>query len=449
MKDKIVMPLWTCCLFIVVMNTTMFNVSLPVIIRDLKITSDLGSWVISSYSIGYALSTVIYSRLSDRFPIRRLVTAGLLILGCSSLLGLFAHNFALLLTTRILQSAGAGVMAGLGLVIASRYIPIERRGAALALISSGSAMAFGLGPIVGGLISEYWGWNGLFAITILVLLALPVLLYFLPREPVNRENPFDLTGAMLTIINATTLLVAITQRSWIWLTVGVVSLGAHMLYIRKASLPFVNPHVFRTPGFTRLILIGFCVLVVNLGNLFLMPLVLADLYHRSALSIGLLIAPGALISAFCTRYVGRWIDRYGNMRFMLIGQSLLAAVLLLFMLGLDQSALIITGGYVFFSPALSASMASLNNEASRILPKHQIGSGMGLLQLIQFFGGSVSVAVCGMLLHGIPGVPVEQAYHVVYGCLLFICAVSLALTIWHIRAASQARREVHSASSAR
>nr|WP_154887858.1 MFS transporter [Paenibacillus xylanexedens] len=449
MKEKIVMPLWTCCLFIVVMNTTMFNVSLPVIIRDLQITSDLGSWVISSYSIGYALSTVIYSRLSDRIPVRKLVTVGLLILGCSSVLGLFAHNFALLLTTRILQSAGAGVMAGLGLVIASRYIPVERRGAALALISSGSAMAFGLGPIVGGLISEYMGWNGLFAITVLVLLALPVLLYFLPRETVNKEQPFDLTGALLTIVNATTLLVAITQRSWIWLVIGIVSLATHILYIRKARLPFVNPQVFRTPGFTRLIIIGFCVLVVNLGNLFLMPLVLADLYHRSALAIGLLIAPGAIISAFCTRYVGRWIDRYGNMRFMLIGQCMLAAVLVLFMLGLDQSALIITGGYVFFSPALSASMASLNNEASRVLPRNQIGSGMGLLQLIQFFGGSVSVAVCGLLLHAIPGVTVQEAYHVVYGCLLVVCLISLGLTLWHSKATSVSNRDLTSVPSGR
>lgn len=449
MKEKIVMPLWTCCLFIVVMNTTMFNVSLPVIIRDLQITSDLGSWVISSYSIGYALSTVIYSRLSDRIPVRKLVTIGLLILGCSSVLGLFAHNFALLLTTRILQSAGAGVMAGLGLVIASRYIPVERRGAALALISSGSAMAFGLGPIVGGLISEYMGWNGLFAITVLVLLALPVLLYFLPRETVNKEQPFDLTGALLTIVNATTLLVAITQRSWIWLVIGIVSLATHILYIRKARLPFVNPQVFRTPGFTRLIIIGFCVLVVNLGNLFLMPLVLADLYHRSALAIGLLIAPGAIISAFCTRYVGRWIDRYGNMRFMLIGQCMLAAVLVLFMLGLDQSALIITGGYVFFSPALSASMASLNNEASRVLPRNQIGSGMGLLQLIQFFGGSVSVAVCGLLLHAIPGVTLQEAYHVVYGCLLVVCLISLGLTLWHSKATSVSNRDLTSVPSGR
>ena len=339
-----------------------------------------------------------------------------------------------LLLTRILQSAGAGVMAGLGLVIASRYIPVERRGAAIALISSGSAMAFGLGPIVGGLISEYWGWNGLFAITVLVLLALPVLLYFLPRESVKTDQPFNVIGAILTVINATTLR-RDHQQSWFWFAIGVISLVAHLLYIRgKASLPFVNPPVFRTPGYTRLILIGFCVLVVNLGNLFLMPLVLADLYGRSSLAIGLLIAPGAIVAAFCTRFVGRWIDRYGNMRFMIIGHTLLAAVLALFMLGLDQSALIITSGYLFFSPALSASMASLNNEASRVLPKAQIGSGMGMLQLIQFFGGSVSVAVCGLLLHSIPGVSVEEAYHVVYACLLFVCVVSLGLTVWHSRA---------------
>ena len=120
MNDKVVMPLWTCCLFIVVMNTTMFNVSLPTIIQDLSISADLGSWIISSYSIGYALSTVIYSRLSDLVPIRRLLTVGLITLGLSSVFGLFAHSFQALLITRIMQSAGAGAMAGLGLVLASR-----------------------------------------------------------------------------------------------------------------------------------------------------------------------------------------------------------------------------------------------------------------------------------------------------------------------------------------
>nr|WP_260865782.1 MFS transporter [Paenibacillus xylanexedens] len=196
----------------------------------------------------------------------------------------------------------------------------------------------------------------------------------------------------------------------------------------------LNPQVFKVPGYTRLVMIGFCVLIVNLGNLFLMPLVLADLFARSSLAIGLLIAPGAIVAAFMARYIGRWIDQYGNMRFLIIGHVLLAAVLTLFMLGLHQSAFVITAGYLFFSPAISASMSSLNNEASRILPKSQIGSGMGVLQLVQFFGGSVSVAACGLLLHRIPHVTVEQAYHYVYGCLLIVAIVSLVLVICHHRA---------------
>lgn len=265
MNDKIVMPLWTICLFIVVMNTTMFNVSLPTIIQDLQISADLGSWVISSYSIGYALSTVIYSRLSDLVPIRKLLTIGLITLGTASVFGLFAHDFNMLLITRILQSAGAGSMAGLGLVLASRYVPIERRGAAIAMISAGSAMAFGLGPIVGGVISQYFGWNGLFGITCLVLIVLPVLLRLLPKEQPQPAS-FDILGAALTVVNAASLLVAVTTQSLVWLAVGVVSIIVHALHLKKAKESFINPQLLTMPGYLKPVAVGFCILVLNLGT---------------------------------------------------------------------------------------------------------------------------------------------------------------------------------------
>ncbi|OBZ08418.1 MFS transporter [Bacillus sp. FJAT-27264] len=430
MNDKVVMPLWTFCLFIVVMNTTMFNVSIPTIIQDLQITADLGSWVISSYSIGYALSTVIYSRLSDLVPIRRLLTVGLITLGLASVFGLFAHHFTALLITRILQSAGSGSMAGLGLVLASRYVPAERRGAAIAMISAGSAMAFGLGPIVGGLISQYWGWNGLFGVTCLVLLVLPVLLRLLPKE-MPRQAGFDVPGAALTIINAASLLIAVTGQSLIWLGISLVSFVVHALHLKRAKSPFINPQLIRMPGYGKLVAIGFCILVLNLGNLFLMPLALANLFHQSALSIGLFIAPGAVFSAFCTRFVGRWIDRYGNIRFLLIGHAIMAVTLGVFALELSASPAVILLGYLCFSPAFSATMASLNNETSRILPPQWIGSGMGLLQLIQFFGGSVSVAVCGLLLHAQKDIVPAVAYKHVYGVLLVVCLCSLGVLMWY------------------
>lgn len=430
MNDKVVMPVWTIGLFIVVMNTTMFNVSLPSIIHDLHISADLGSWVISSYSIGYALSTVIYSRLTDTVPLRRLLTVGLLTLGLSSVIGIVAHDFKMLLLARILQSAGAGVMAGLGLVMASRYIPIERRGSAIAMISAGSAMAFGLGPIVGGLISEYWGWNGLFTVTLLVLFILPILLHLLPKEQ-PQPLRFDLTGAVLTVLNAATLLLAVTQLSYIWLAVSALTFLLHGWHLRRGKETFINPNLLSNASFRKLSVVGFCILVLNLGNLFLMPLVLANLFHRSPMEIGLTIAPGAVLSAILTRFVGRWIDRYGNLRFLFIGHAVMACVMLLFFTGVGASWLVTLVGYIFFSPSFSATIASLNNETSRILPKSQIGSGMGLMQLIQFCGGSISVAVCGILLEIQKQTSLLQAYEHVYGILLLIGLASAAMLLWY------------------
>ncbi|KQX46686.1 MULTISPECIES: MFS transporter [unclassified Paenibacillus] len=430
MNDKIVMPVWTIGLFIVVMNTTMFNVSIPSIIQDLGITADLGSWVISSYSIGYALSTVIYSRLSDVVPIRKLLTVGLLVLGSSSVFGLFAREFHALLMARILQSAGAGVMAGLGLVLASRYIPIERRGSAIAMISAGSAMAFGLGPIVGGLISEYLGWNGLFAITCLVLIILPILVRLLPKENTPTFR-FDILGSLLTIVNATSLLLAVTQVSGTWLAVSCISLLIHAWHLKHGKETFINPVLLTNPAYRKLVMIGFCILVLNLGNLFLMPLVLAKVFDQSAMMIGLTIAPGAILSAFLTRFVGRWIDRYGNLRFMFIGHCILSFVMIAFYLTLGASPIVLLFGYVCFSPAFSATIASLNNETSRILPKSLIGSGMGLMQLIQFFGGSISVAICGILLEIQKNTSLPYSFKHVYGLLFLVGLSSLGMLVWY------------------
>ncbi|MDR6552052.1 MFS transporter [Paenibacillus qinlingensis] len=440
MNDKIVMPVWTVGLFIVVMNTTMFNVSIPSIIQDLHITADLGAWVISSYSIGYALSTVLYSRLSDVLPIRKLLTVGLIILGLSSVFGLFAREFHTLLAARILQSAGSGVMAGLGLVLASRYIPLERRGSAIAMISAGSAMAFGLGPIVGGFISEYWGWNGLFAITCLVLVILPILLRLLPKEqPVAFR--FDICGALLTVVNAASLLLAVTQISGVWLAISALSFGVHVWHLRRASDTFINPLLLANPAYRKLVVIGFCILVLNLGNLFLMPLILAKVFNQSAMTIGLTIAPGAILSAFLTRFVGRWIDRFGNMRFLLIGHGLLTLVMIAFSLLIGASPLVILIGYLCFSPAFSATVSSLNNETSRILPKPLIGSGMGLLQLIQFFGGAMSVAICGILLEIQENTPLLQSYKHVYGLLIVVGVCSVGMLLWY-KFSGKTEREV-------
>ncbi len=432
MNERIVMPIWMFGVFIVLMNTTMFNVSIPNIIKNLHITAELGSWIISSYSIGYALSTMIYSRLSDSIPLRKLLMVGLTILGLSSIFGIFARDFTTLLTVRILQSAGAGAMSGLGIVMANRYIPSNRRGRAIMMISTGGAMAFGFGPIIGGVISEYFGYNGLFASTCLILLVLPVLLRLLPKEE-PKPLQFDVAGAVLTIVNASTLLIAVMQRSLFWFIGSLLSFAVHAWYLRSVKKEtFINPKLFTNKDYLKLTAVGFCILMLNIGNLFLMPLALADLAGASAITIGLTIAPGAIFATLLSRFVGRGIDRYGNISFLLIGHSVLAIVLAVFSFALDASPLVvILCGYLCFSPSFSATLSSLNNETSHILPRQLIGSGMGFIQLIQFLGASFSVAICGIILTIQKNISLGLAYKSVYRILLVICLLSLAISVWY------------------
>ncbi|MBE0343116.1 MFS transporter, partial [Paenibacillus sp. 28ISP30-2] len=137
MKDKIVMPLWAIGIFFTVMNSTMFNVSLPNIIKNLDIASNVGAWIISGYSMVFSLSIVIFSRLSDWIPIRKLLMCGIFLIFASCIVGFFSNQFAFVLLARMLQAAGAGPLQALGLILTSRYVPGERRGNAIALIASG------------------------------------------------------------------------------------------------------------------------------------------------------------------------------------------------------------------------------------------------------------------------------------------------------------------------
>ncbi|MBM0066582.1 MFS transporter [Alkalicoccobacillus gibsonii] len=429
MNDRIIVPLWAFGLFIVIMNTTMFNVSIPGIIGQLDVTAELGSWIISSYSIGYALTTVIYSRLSDSVSIRLLIAVGVTVLTTGSVSGIFATDFNTLLLARILQSAGAGAIAGLGMIIVSRYIPYERRGSALALISAASAMAFGMGPIVGGVVYQTFGWSGLFAITCLVILIFPVIIPLLPKEE-PKAFQFDVIGGLLTVINTITLLLAVTQRSIWMLVVCIATIVIHGFYVKRDKPTFIRKELLKQPPYLKLLAVGFCVMSLNLGNLFLMPLVLANEFGTSAMNIGFMIAPGAIVTAIISRYVGRGIDKLGNRKFLLWGHVLLAAVAAVFALFTSVSPLVILIGYLFFSPAFSATLSALNNEVSRILPDEFIGSGMGMMQLAQFMGGSLSVAICGILISFHVNVSIIHEYGFVYVCLFALILCSMVIYLW-------------------
>jgi DHA2 family metal-tetracycline-proton antiporter-like MFS transporter len=382
---------------LVVMNTTMFNVALPTILKEFTLTASEGAWIVSGYSIVLAICTITYTRLSDYLPIRGLLITGIGIFGLSSILGFFATNFAWLLVARLCQAAGAAAIPGLSMVFASRYIPKRTRGQSMSMIASAASFGFGLGPVVGGWMTNAFDWNYLFIVTLFVLMVIPILFRQLPTEDI-RKGQFDILGGILTGVTITSFLLFISTRDWYFIASFIILAYILWLRISRVDIPFIQPKLIQNSGYRKILYISFLGFCTHFAILLLMPIMLEQIYGKSPSSVGMIIFPGAMFSAVAAIYVGRLIDRYGNIRVMVYAALLLGISTLIFGFLSPINEYMIMVGYMFTSFGFSSLSSSSTNEVTQILPKEQAGAGIGLKQLTQFVGSATGAVLGGILL---------------------------------------------------
>ncbi|MGJ9459570.1 MFS transporter [Oceanobacillus sp. CF4.6] len=431
-ENKIILIL-SFTILLVVMNTTMFNVALPSIIIDFSLNSSTASWLVSGYSIMFAIASLAFSRLSDFISVSRLLFFGISILGIASIIGFFSNHFLLLLGARIVQAVGGGGIMGLGIIIAGR-LRLSRRARAMAIITSTASLAFGLGPLIGGIITQYLGWNYLFAISSISVLSIPFFHLLLPKE-VLQKGHFDLFGAILTGLSVTGLLLFLTTFSYIILAATVVLFVVWWRYLHKRKEPFIPPILFRNRQYTKLLLIVCITFFINFANLFLMPIMLTTTFQQGPIEVGMIIFPGAIIAVIAGQFIGRVIDRFGNMPLIISGQLFLLSATILFALLSTISPYFILVAYMFASVGFTSLSTSISNEITRILPMTQVGSGIGVAQLIQFFGGGLGVTISGLLLTLQKSLSPEIIYGNIYICFSFVIIIAILIYSLYYRRA--------------
>ncbi|MFS0724577.1 MFS transporter [Paenibacillus sp. 1P07SE] len=416
----------------VIMNTMMFNLALPDVSEAFAMSAAGTSWIVTGYSIVFAIATITYSRLSDFVPIRTLYLTAISLLGTASFLGLFSGSFIMLLAARILQAAGAGAMPALSIVLVTRYIPLQRRGKAMATVMAAASLGLGLGPVAGGFIVQLLGWRYLFAVTALSLLLLPFFVRLIPRER-KGLGAFDAIGALLIGIGTTGCLLLLTYPSWAALAAGVGGLLLFALRIRRASDPFVQPSLFGNRTYLMLIAVGIAAYLCSFATLFLMPQILIGTFRLNAIQAGLVIFPGSLLAMLLSRRVGSLIDSYGNGMVIRYAPFLLLASVVLFALLAGQSYLAILFIYMLLSVGFTALSSSVSNELSRILPAAQIGSGLGLFQLLQFFSGAFAVAAAAAAMEWQRGLPPAAAYGNIYWGISALVLLAIGCASLYLR----------------
>ncbi|MBB6634075.1 MFS transporter [Cohnella thailandensis] len=431
-REGLLISLLGLAMILVIMNTTMFNLALPSVSAEYGLSASATSWIVTGYSIVFAISSITYSRLSDSVPIRRLLVIGLTSIGAAAVVGLFSGSFIMLLIVRLVQATGAGAAPALSLVLISRYIPQERQGKATALVMSATSLALGLGPVAGGAIVEYLGWHYLFVVTAIALLLVPLFAAVVPKE---RPKPasFDAWGAAYVAIGTTGLLFALTNRSFLALALGLAGVALFALRIRRAKDPFVQPALFRDRSYLIVGAVGIGAYICSFATLYLMPQMLSHLFGLSAVSAGLVIFPGSVLAMIVSRVVGRIIDGSGNRGIIRYVPPAVFVSMILFALFSHTSYVAIIFIYMILSVGFTFLTSSISNEISRLLPASRIGSGLGLFQLLQFISGAFGVAMTASALSWQKGMEESVAYSNIYWGLAVIALLAVGGSSLYLR----------------
>ncbi|WP_028548764.1 MFS transporter [Paenibacillus sp. UNC451MF] len=392
---------WLCVLaFFSVLNETVFNVALPDIAKQFGVLPAAANWVNTSFILSFSIGSVVYGKISDLFGVKKLLLFGILIYSGGSLFGLLAHTFLpAMIAARFIQGVGASAVPALIMVMIARFVDSRGRGKAFGMVGSLVATGEGIGPALGGLITQYVHWSLLFLIPIITLVVLPFLYKRLPYEPPVSKGKIDLLGISILSIGISLFSLYMTNFHWSSLLTGVGFIGWFAFHIKRSKNPFIEPHLFKKRNFILCVLSGCILLGTTAGFLSMVPYMMKDVHHLAAGIIGSgIIFPGTTSVILFGMIGGILVDKWGNRFILCIGLTMILVSFLILSLLLDQSPWITTGMLILTLGGLSFIKTVISNTVAGSLDPENVGAGMGLLNFACFLSEGFGIAFVGGML---------------------------------------------------
>ncbi len=308
--------------FMQVLDTTIANVSLPTIAGDLGVSTDQGTWVITSFAVANGVGVPLTGWLMGRFGAVRTFTASVFLFTFASFLCGIAWNLPALIVFRVLQGAVSGPMIPGSQALLISIFPDEKRSTALAIWSITTLVAPICGPILGGYISDNLHWSWIFLINVPVGIVTGVICWqsLSSRETPTRELPIDTIGLGLLVLWVGSLQVMLdTGKDADWFaSSAIIALAitaflgcvVWVIWELTAPYPIVDLSLFRKRNFA-LGTIAFCLgYAVFFANVLLLPLWLQTQLGYTATWAGLVAAPSGVVAILVTPITTRVMSRF-------------------------------------------------------------------------------------------------------------------------------------------
>lgn len=381
--------------------------ALPSIVRDIG-GGTLLSWVVTAYSLTTAVSTPIWGKLGDLFGRKRMFQLAVAVFVVGSVLAALAPTMGLLIATRALQGVGAGGLAVGAFAVIGDLVPPRERGKYQGLTAIVVAAGTIGGPLVGGFVTDGFGWRWAFLINLpLGVLTIVWVALLLKLPAAHRKARIDWAGAALlgAAIAALVLLTTWGGSTIEWASLPsfglmAVVLLAGALFVRRerrVAEPLVPLGVFASRSFTMATILAFVSGAVMFACVLYLPLFQQTVQGASAGASGLLLLPMMIPVVFVSQIAGRAMTRTGRYKiFPIIGAvSMIIGGILLSTMTTGTSELITAVFMVFMGIGSGLTQQMTTTIAQNSVEQRDIGAASGVVTLLRTLGGSIAVAVFG------------------------------------------------------
>ncbi len=407
--------------FMALLDITIVNVALPDIERGITASNSTLVWILSAYALAFGLMLIPAGRLGDNYGHKVVFATGLAIFTIGSLASALSHDGTEIIAARTVQGIGAGIFVPSIRAAIRILFEGRERSRAFSLLGVTIGASTALGPLLGGILVQYFGWPSVFYVNVPIgLVIVPIAVKLLPRlRQHGQRHGLDPIG--ITLLTAALVLILFPlvegQASdwpyWTWFMFAGSALAFGLLWRwetrqqGKGKEPVVPPNLFHNRHFTAGTILSLFYFASFTSIFFIVSLLWQDGLHKSALRTGLTILPFALASMVSSSQSHRISHRLGR-GVLFIGCGLMTIGLVGYL-----AALLVARTHVdlwlLLAPLLVAGtgnglvIAPIQDFVIASVDKHRVGTASGIFSTAQRIGSAIGIAVLGSIFFTVVG----------------------------------------------
>ena len=384
--------------------STAMTTALPNVVEYFGVSTSIGQWVTSGYSLAMGMVMPLTAFLITRFPTKRLYLAGIggFILGL--LLSIFAGNFGVMMAGRILQACGNGILMSAAQVVILTVYPFEKRGTMMGTYGLATTVAPIVAPTIAGLLIDAFGWKSIFYV-VLVIMAVSFLLSALFFDDVLeiQEKKFDVLSFAESIVAFGGITLGIgnisgfgilSVQAGLPLLAGVVVCAAFMYRQCGLEKPFLDVRILGNRNYAVSVISSMVLYLVMMGSSVMMPLYVQDVMGCSAVTSGLVTLPGSLATAVVSPFAGKIYDKMGIKKLFMAGSAaLLASNIGMCFLTMSTPLWVAAAFNVIRNISIGSLMMPLLTWGTQNVDTGKVADASSLLTSFRTIAGSIGSAV--------------------------------------------------------